>query len=369
MTDNIFTRRTAVVRGAAVVGALAVAPTVLGGTSAAATAPATRIDVHGHFIPGALRTAMAAAGVSDIGGRGIPPWTPELALAFMDRYGIAMQVLSVPDPALAAIPVAARPALAQACNDELAAIVRAHPTRFGGFAVLHMADQRLAIAEMTRALGQLGLDGVALPTNVDGGQLGDVRFARIIDALSASKASVFLHPSSPGPNDRPEIDLPAAFLEDTFETTRAIATLLYSGQLESASGIRWILAHGGGTLPYLADRISNIARVFSTLLPSTLSGLGVGKAPDEKALPAALTRLSFDTALASGPSSVAALKALVPVRQVMLGTDWPMTRSGFKRKGSDPAPELSQSLSATERTVVDRTAALALLPTAAARLR
>ncbi|MFA6577177.1 MAG: hypothetical protein WCS84_17265, partial [Nocardioides sp.] len=93
-----------------VAGAAAVASTSAGVTAPSAAAmprlpgSRSRIDVHCHHIPDFYRRSLAEHGVLTAGGIPIPAWTPELAVSFMDDYGIAAQVVSVSEPGVTYLP-------------------------------------------------------------------------------------------------------------------------------------------------------------------------------------------------------------------------------------------------------------------------
>ena len=81
----------------------------------------------------------------------------------LDHNEINMHVL-VPVPWIEGFPrVYADPALAaeaaRLMNDELAAVVATHPKRFRGVAILRTVDPAAMIAELQRAVAQLGFVG------------------------------------------------------------------------------------------------------------------------------------------------------------------------------------------------------------------
>ena len=57
-----------------------------------------RTDVHQHVIPPAYAAWLGDHGVDAAGGRALPEWSPDLALEFMDRHGIATGILSISTP-------------------------------------------------------------------------------------------------------------------------------------------------------------------------------------------------------------------------------------------------------------------------------
>lgn len=85
--------------------------------------------------------------------------------------------------------------LARACNEYAAGLSRAHPGRYGYFAVLPMPDTDAAIAEACHALDQLGANGVVLLGSTQGQFLGDLRFEPLMAELDRRRAVVFVHPN------------------------------------------------------------------------------------------------------------------------------------------------------------------------------
>lgn len=110
----------------------------------------------------------------------------------------------------------------------------------------------------------------------------------------------------------PQLDLPNFLAEFVFDTTRCITSLLYSGTLERYPSIRYIVAHAGGTVPYLAWRLS-----LGSFVPKLADA--VPKGPMHY-----LKRLCFDTALSASPQAFSALTQLVPPSQILFGSDYPM---------------------------------------------
>ncbi len=272
------------------------------------------LDVHAHFLPPAYQEALKSAGLRTVdGGMPVPEWSPERALAVMDQAGITGALLSVSSPHISFVDKAEAPRLARLINDYAAGLCRAHPDRFGAYALLPLPDIAASLKELDHALDELGLDGVALPTHAEGHYLGDPIFTPLLEALNGRKATVFIHPTAPACFESFGLSLPAPMIEFPFDTTRTAASLLYSGALTRFANINFILPHAGGTLPFLAPRIAGLG---STPM------LGERAAPVPEAL-AAFTRFYYDTALSVTPQQIAALRALAPVSQIVYGTDFP----------------------------------------------
>jgi 6-methylsalicylate decarboxylase len=366
--------------GTATVGAAAVQ--ACGSASAAEATPAAtqsstpdspfRIDVHCHLIPDFYRVSLAANGIFTAGGIPIPPWSPALAVGFMDEYGIQAQVLSISEPGVYYLSdINARQAMATQINDYIAntLINSGAPLlqgRFGGFAVLPLGDLNdpqdvaNACAEARRAITELQMDGVGVFSNYHGVYMGDPRFTPLFETLNELEAFVFLHPVTP--SAVPTIPVLSSFTflyEFPFDTTRAAVNLLYNGVFDRYPKIRWLLAHAGGTLPFIANRVSVL-----TIYPVLAQNLDIPSLYNQNL---DFSKLYYDTALSPAPSAIQSVKAVTDVSHIMFATDWPFSNLTFIVPG-DPAPQLSESFSSAELMQVDRTNALAQLPRLAARL-
>lgn len=317
--------------------------------------PAHRIDVHHHVIPAAYRAEMARAGVVEpIAGVAYPEWDLHADLDLMDRHGIESAVVSVTAPGVGftAGPAASR--IARATNEFMAGLIADHPTRFGAFALVPLPDVDAALREIDYALEVLGLDGVGLFTNHRGVYLGDPAFDRIFARLSEAGVLVHVHPAVPAATGQPGFGLPPSLYEFTFDTTRAVANLLYSGTLDRHPGLRMILSHAGGTVPYLANRLTYAATINPRLAP---------REPHD--LIASLRRLYYDVAMSANPHTLAALTSLIDTRQILFGTDYPFMPESTTQQTVTGVEEFFPGES---RTLIERDNALRLLPRLAHRL-
>jgi predicted TIM-barrel fold metal-dependent hydrolase len=321
------------------------------------------IDVHSHallpvWLEAAYKVTGLAAGSFQIAGSPVPEWSVESHLAMMDANDIAAAVLSWPGAAGLLRGPAARD-LARAMNEAFAAIIRRHPTRFGAFAVLPMDDLDGAVEEMAYALDVLKLDGVATTTNIEGVYLGDPRFDAWFAEMDRRSATLFVHPTMPLGFPQVDIGLNPAILEFMFDSTRMAANMIVSGAKQRFSRVRMICTHGGGTVPYLASRISILEPQFG-------AGRGRRTLSGEEVL-SGLSTFYFDLTASTAPASLDAIRHLVPASQLMLGFDYPMM---------DPASappawrrfEAYQALTPEERRLIVRGTALKLLPQLAQRL-
>jgi predicted TIM-barrel fold metal-dependent hydrolase len=101
-------------------------------------------------------------------------------------------------------------------------------------------------------------------------------------------------------------------IEYVFDTTRAAVNLVFSGALERFPNIRFVLSHGGGTLPYIAWRLSVAPMIDARL-----------KQRSRDDIFAAFKTFWYDNALASGAAPMGALSRIAAKERIVFGSDWP----------------------------------------------
>jgi 6-methylsalicylate decarboxylase len=241
-------------------------------------------------------------------------------------------------------------ALARRCNELAAELTRDRPDRFGGFACLPLPDVDGALAELAYALDDLRLDGVVLFSNARGRYLGDPRFTPLFDELQRRAALVFVHPNpSPDPGAH-ALGLPDSLIDFTADTTRAIAQLHYSNTFARTPDVKYVFAHAGGTVPYLAGRFGIVDEMH--VIPGA-----------EARATAAETfrRLYWDTALSWSDPVLRMLRDVVGIDRVLFGSDYPYLRRDLAvscRQYIQASPELTDG----ERMAVLGGTATKLIP-------
>ena len=318
------------------------------------------IDVHSHPILPSWRAALAARSGGDIlmkDGMRLPNWTPDTALEVMDANGIDMMILSAPSNAQIAGRDGAA-ALARRMNLEMAEIVRAHPRRFGAFAVLPLFDAAEAIAEARFALDELGFDGVGLLTSADGVYPGDARFEPLLAELNARRATAFVNPDTPAFYATAGLPISSSVLEFMFDSARAITSMLYSGMRRRYPDFTYIATHAGGVVPFLTQRLAMAVRV----MPS-----GYGQEISSQDVTDGLRSFHYDVTASTSRVALTGLLDMVGTDRLLAGFDFPYMPSGTIAPAR-AALDTSPLLTARDRDLLYSENALALLPTVAARL-
>jgi 6-methylsalicylate decarboxylase len=294
-------------------GAAVLLPNV--GASATRVAKPHRIDVHHHFLPqDYMRDEQKRRGISHgaTSSERLANWVPEQSLEMMDKNGIERAIGSISMPGVWRGDIAAARFSSRQWNEAAAKAVSAHPDRLGFFAVVAPPDTEGALAEIAYGLDVLKADGIALVSNYDGKMLGDAAFAPVLEELNRRKAIVYVHPTVAPCCANLIPGLIPQIIEFPADTTRTITSLLYTGALARLDGIRWIFSHGGGTLPFLAARIEEIARFNAKVVEGHPEGV-VGL----------LKKVYCDTASAYSAPQLAAMVAFYPPSQILYGSDYP----------------------------------------------
>jgi aminocarboxymuconate-semialdehyde decarboxylase len=188
----------------------------------------------------------------------------ESRFRLMDEFGDYRQVISIGSPPLETYsdPVTCRD-LAESANDEMAEMVSRHPDRFVGFlAALPMNDAEASARELRRAIGDLGARGVQIYSNAAGKPLDAPEFHPLFDILHVADLPLFLHPAR-GPSFPDYLSEKKSLYEIwwtlgwPYETSAAMARLVFSGVFDRWPGIKIVTHHLGGLIPYLAGRVGH----------------------------------------------------------------------------------------------------------------
>jgi len=237
-------------------------------------------------------------------------WDVARTLELMDAQRIDLAVMS-PSPILfhTQWPAEAVLALHRRANDELAAIGRAHPTRFAPLGTVPLQDPVAAVRELERCRS-LGLFGIEIETHAAGVNLDDPSLRPLFAAAESLGAILFLHPLMVLGAERLRAHYLSNLLGNPTDTAVAIASLIFGGVLDAYPDLKIVCAHGGGSAPALCGRWDHGARVRPEL--SHLKRL-----PSD-----ALRQLHYDS-LTHSPATLELLVRAVGAERVVIGSDFP----------------------------------------------
>src|SRR5262249_42675904 len=197
-----------------------------------------------------------------------------------------------------------------------------HRGRFGSFASIPLTDTDSALKEIEYALDTLKADGVGLFSNYRDKWLGHESFAPVYQELNRRKAIAFVHPAAAACCGNLVQGVGDPLIEYGADTTRTIASLIYTGTAGRYPDMKWIFSHAGGTMPFLIERFlgGSQAEIVPGIVTKGQDGLPLKNVPQ-----GALTeihKMHFDTAQSSNPVAMGALRQVVPVSQILFGTDY-----------------------------------------------
>jgi len=243
---------------------------------------------------------------------------PSSRIEHMDRMGIDVQGLSTfVSEYFYWAPAGAAAESAKMQNDRLAAAVSDHPDRFvpvGATVPLQDADR--AIAEMDRAVDELGFKGLQIGGTVDGRNLDEPRFRPFWEAVEAKGVPVILHPNGYPESSRFSDYFLVNCIGNPLETMVSVTRMIFSGLFEEHPGIKLVLLHGGGYLPFYSSRSDHTWKVR----PETRRAI-----PDHP--PSHYMKMFYYDTMVFQPLYLRHLIDVVGVDHVMLGTDYPFDMS------------------------------------------
>jgi predicted TIM-barrel fold metal-dependent hydrolase len=228
-----------------------------------------KIDIFNHLYPRQFFDKYIAGGAAgkDMGKRVSNIATiVDLDARFraMDEFGDFRQVLTLPSPPLEVLAGPDRsPIMARAANDQLAELVRKHPDRFPAFAAsLPLNNPDEALKEMERAVTQLGAKGIQIFTNVAGKPLDGPELQPLFAEVARRDLAIWMHPargadvSDYRTEDRSQFEIWWTF-GWPYETSVAMARLVFSGIFDRFPDLKIITHHMGGMIPYFEGRVGH----------------------------------------------------------------------------------------------------------------
>lgn len=287
----------------------------------------TIIDVHNHYYPPAfiesLRAGASALSVRD-DAEGNPvlysPGDANIAVRghrdiahrqeTLDREGVDRQLISLTCPGTLLETPGRSALLASLVNDALAEVMATRGDRFTALATLPLNDPEASVAELERVTA-LGFKGCMVFGNVNGAALADRQFWPLWERASDARAIMYIHPTFPLGVQAMQQYWLMPLVGFLFDTTLAAAHLVFAGIPERYPGIRWVLGHLGGTIPYLAERLDRGYEMFAECRKDLTRPPSVH-----------LKRFYYDT-VNFDPAALRLAIEFAGVDQILAGSDYP----------------------------------------------
>lgn len=279
------------------------------------------IDIHGHYMPLVnepwFPVTKGEDGTLRVAGR--PPQKVNPGLTDLSKQVESMRELGfdfrILNPAPQAIMYAtgaedyAR--FCRAVNDLMAAEVAKYPKYFAATASIPLQSVDLAVAELTRAVKDLGMKGAQIGSNVNGKDLDDPSLAPFWKAVSDLDCVILMHSNNPAGGERLKDYYLANMIGNRFEVTLAACRLIFSGTMDRFPNLKIVAGQGGGYLPYAAGRMDHAWRAEEAPKKNV-------KVPPSTYIP----RFYFDS-ITQRESEFDYLVSQVGLDRVAIGTDAP----------------------------------------------
>jgi len=268
----------------------------------------------------------------------------------MARVGIDTEVLSLSTPNVYFVEGKAQAEVARLVNDAYAELAQRHPGRFLGFASIPMDDPDAALMEVRRAMDELRMQGVIVLSNIRGRALADPVYRPFFEEADRRRLCVFVHPMIPAAADAFTEYVLGPIVGFPFDTTVAIAKLCYAGVFKDLPNIRWLVAHAGGAIPYLMERLDSGWRDFAECR------VNIDQPPSLY-----LKRLYYDTVTFS-PHNLRLLRDVVGADHMVMGSDYPHLLGSIEKavtsiEGMDSSPaEKERVFSGTALSILNNMA-------------
>jgi len=286
------------------------------------------IDIHNHYYPPAYLDALREPDsvvrlTEDDAGNPVVHYPGDYNVAVrghrdiayrqsvLERDGVDTQVITLTTPGTHVEAPARAVRLARLVNDAFAEVVRERGPRFAALATLPLCDPAASATELRRAMAELGFAGAMLFSNVNGVPLADPRFEPLYAEADRLGAVLHIHPTNPASVTGMTEYWLTALVGFLFDTSLAAAHLVFAGIPERYPRIRWVLAHLGGAIPYLAERLDRGWRAFPECREH------VKRAPSEY-----LREFYFDT-VNFDPAALRLAVDFAGADHVLAGSDYP----------------------------------------------
>jgi len=292
-----------------------------------------RVDIHCHYLNPEVAAKIGPldpktrdplfvfsnSTTREVNARQVRERAPKLSdiavrLKDMDRMGIDVQAVSpAPNQLVYWTDAGLGSEIARMVNERLASIVATHPNRFVALGTVPLQDAGLAVAELERCMGTLGMRGVEIIPNVNGIELTDARLGldKFFARAEELGAVLFMHPLGFTQGERLRDHYFNNIIGNPMETTIAASHLIFDGVMERHPKLKVVLPHAGGFLAHYWARMDHAHEAR----PDCRSA--IHRKPSSY-----LKKMYFDT-IAFDPRMLRLMVDQYGAGHVLLGTDYP----------------------------------------------
>jgi aminocarboxymuconate-semialdehyde decarboxylase len=247
-------------------------------------------------------------------------------LRVIEPYDEYAQIISLAAPPIEALGDESVD-LARLANDSMADMVRDRPDTFVGFvAGVSMDDVDAAVAEIDRAVGDLGALGIQLYTHFNGLPPDDPRFEPVFARMAELDRPIWVHPSRN--SSWPDYPTEAKSKFEVwwlfgwpYDTSAFMARLVFSGLMTRYPGLRVIAHHAGGMVPFFSGRVGPGMDSFGARTPDEEADL-VDSGLEGRPLDA-FKRFYADTAVFGAPHALRCAYDFFGVDHMLFASDMP----------------------------------------------
>ncbi len=284
------------------------------------------IDAYSHVFPMRLIDALSevkpSAELAALKAQSRHNFEHEARIAYMDEYGFDIHVLILARPPVwLGMKREDIHRLTRVANESIAEYAFRRSDRFVGVGVLPVVDD-VMMEELERIHGELGLKGVLIFSNIEGKPLDDAPMWPLYERASALDFPIWIHPQHAPGHPWIRKDVLDRVLAWPYDTSLAMARLVYGGVFEKYPNIKFVTHHMGGMVPHFAARIAAFAETSS----EEYAKLGIGEQSGPKLTGAPLDhfRRFYNDSISSGsPTAVKVAIDFFGADHILFGTDFP----------------------------------------------
>jgi len=238
---------------------------------------------------------------------------PEARLGLMEKYGIAMQVLSQTTPILLDLSVEDALEVCRLSNQDNYALCKAYPDKFVNVCIFHLVDIKKSMEELDRCINELDCRGVTISSNQEGKGLDSPEFFPFYEKAVEHDFPIFIHGTHWDAPPLMDMENSWRFLHIfgwDYDATQALWRLIMGGVLDRFPTMKIVTHHLGNYFPFFVKRIEqNFEWQLSDKLPRHISEY--------------YGNIYGDTAVDGTPGAFPCGYAFFGADRMMYGSDYP----------------------------------------------